>query len=327
VYTIADVSENIYSSVLNDTDIYNHKSIVVVGDNDSGKTTLLKELLKRVKMDENESFYFIDAPNRVVYGSDNRNQASEMRYEDFSPMDILKERSSVSFLSKEDVFPRSNKGSIVTYSELLGNVSKYEDLFNKYFECKIEKSTAFNKRSIINGSEMLSINGKNIDSLSSSRAAIIRLIMEIEYAKNCGCKMVIIDEFDNCLDPDNQIKLISQFRSYYPNMRFIFVIHDFALLVQLSDIDAVIYNPKTAALDINIIDCDDITAIGEVERIRAKYIGVRDEKERRLSNCISEYLKKGKLSDKNAEFIMKTNRNDLNIKNRILYDYILEHQQ
>ena len=187
-------------------------------------------------------------------------------------------------------------------------------------------STALNKKSIINGSEMLSINGKNIDSLSSSRAAIIRLIMEIEYAKNCGCKMVIIDEFDNCLDPDNQIKLISQFCSYYPNLRFIFVIHDFALLVQLSDIDAIIYNPKTAALDINIIDCNDITTIGEVERIRAKYIGVRDEKERFLSNCVSEYLKKGKLSDKSIEFIKNTNRDDLNIKNRILYDYILEHQ-
>ena len=140
--------------------------------------------------------------------------------------------------------------------------------------------------------------------------------------------MVIVDEYDNSLDPDNQIKLVSQLMQNYPELRFIFVIHNYALLVQLSGVDAIIYNnPNTAPIDINVVDCDDITAIGEVNRIRTKYIGIKNEDEIFLANCVSECIKRGKLSkDHNEEFI-QIDRNTLTVKNRILYDYIVEKQQ
>lgn len=326
MYSIADASTTIYNSVMNNNDIYSHKSIVVAGDNDSGKTSLLKDLLSKVKDEDNKYFYFIDATNRIVYGSEFKNYESGIRYADFTPLEILKERSSLTYLSKEDIFPQANKGSFVTYSELRGNVDKYEQLLNKFFDCKIELVTELNEESIISGNEILSINGIKMNSLSSSKAAIIRLIMEIEYAKTCGCKMVIVDEFDNSLDPDNQVKLISQFQANYPELRFLFVIHDYALIVQLSDIDALIYNPKTASFEIHFIDCDDITEIGEVERIRAKYIGKRDPTEIFLSDCVTEFLRKGKLSEKSRCNVFEIERNKLNMKNRILYDYIMEHQ-
>ena len=328
MYSIENVSEDIYISVLNNSETYNHKSIVVVGDNASGKTTLIKSLLEKIKNEECDDFYFIDSLNRMVYGAEDRNQASEIRYSDFKPLEILKERSSSAYLSKEDIFPKANRGSLVTYSELLGNKDNYELLFNRFFECRLDMGLAVGTESIISGNNILTVNEKKINSLSSSEAARIRLIMEIEYAKRCGCKMVIVDEYDNSLDPDNQIKLVSQLMQNYPELRFIFVIHNYALLVQLSGVDAIIYNnPNTAPIDINVVDCDDITAIGEVNRIRTKYIGIKNEDEIFLANCVSECIKRGKLSkDHNEEFI-QIDRNTLTVKNRILYDYIVEKQQ
>ena len=324
MYSIETVAEEIYLSVLNDTATFNHKNIVVVGDNASGKTTLVKLLLEKVKKEECSACYFIDSLNRIVYGAEDRNQVTDIRYSDYSPLEILKERSLGTYLSKEDIFPKANKGSLVTYSELIGNKEKYENLFNKFFECKLDMGSILGKGSIIGGNEILTVNGRTINSLSSSEAAKIRIIMEIEYASACECKVVIIDEYDNSLDPDNQIKFMTQLMHNYPQLRFIFVIHNFALLVQLSEMDAVIYNnPDTAPIDINVIDCDDITAIGEVNRIRTKYIGIKDKDEIFLSNCVSECIKNGKIADEHKNILIEVDRGTLTMKNRILYDYLV----
>lgn len=327
MYNITDIAEDIYRSVRFGSNIFTHRNIVIVGDNSSGKTTLIKWLLSRIVEENNNDFYFLDAYNRIIYGSDNKNQASELRYADFTPLEIIKARISSTYLSKEDVFPGANKGSLVTYSELLGDMPGYEAVINKFFNCKIEMASVFKEGSIISGSNILAINGTTVDLLSSSEAAKIRLIMEIEYARKCNCKMVIIDEYDNSLDPDNQVDFMQQLQDIYPELRFVFVIHNFALIVQLSGMDAVLYNnPNTAPIEINTVDCDDITAIGEVNRIRAKYIGQKDRTECFLSDCVSEFIKKGKLSEKQSSIMVEMNRNNLSPKNRILYDYIVEHK-
>lgn len=328
VYSISDISKDIYKSVECNTVIFTHKSLVIVGDNSSGKTTLLKNLLAKIRKENDARFYFIDALNRIVYGSDSKNQESELRYSDYTPFEILKERSSASYMSKEDIFPRANKGYLVTYSELCSNIEGYEKILNNFFNCKIKMQSVFKKGSLISGSSILAVNDKTVDSLSSSEAARIRIIMEIEYAKKCNCKMVIIDEFDNSFDSDNQVKLMQQLQANYPELRFIFVIHNFALLVQLSGMDAIMFNnTDTAPVDINMVDCDDITAIGEVNRIRAKYIGERDKMERFLSSCITELLKNRVVPNEQLRTLNNIDRNKLTIKNRILYDYVMERKK
>lgn len=324
MYNIDDVAENIYQSVVNDTKIYCHDSIIVVGDNRSGKTTLLSSLLGKIA-ENNNDFYFIDSPNRVVYGSEVKNQESEIRFSDFSPWDILKERKSKSFMSKEDIFPKGNKGYLVTYSELSGNTKEYEKIFNSFFKCKIERKSLLGEDSFISGNSILAINNTYIDNLSSSEAAQIRIIMETEYAKQCECKMVIIDEFCNSLDPDNQVDFASKLKDNYPELRFVFVIHDFSLLVRLSGFDAVIYNnANTSPVPISMLDCNDIKSIGEVNRIRSRFISDIDEYQKFFAHCISEYFKTGKMSDESKEHLNEIKPETLTIRNHILYDYLME---
>ena len=326
MYSIENVSEEIYKSVINDNCAFNHNSLVIVGDNASGKTTLLKNLLRLAKKEYTDKFYFIDSLNRRVYGSDVKNQESGVCYSDFKPDELLKERGDDSFFSKEDVFLRSAQGSMVTYSELCANIGKYETLFNRFFPCKIERENSLGESSIISGSKILTVNGVKIDSLSSSQAAKIRLIMEIEYAQRCKCKMVIIDEFDDHFDAENLVKFIEQLRENYPQMRFLFTIHSFEILVQLSGMDAIVYNnPDTAPIDISIIDCDDITEVGQVSKIRAKYITSKSEEERFLSNCVTSCIKKGGVSKEQEAMLIEIDRNSLNVKSRVLFDYVLRY--
>lgn len=328
MYNIANVSEEIYRSVIENTSAFNHNSLIIVGDNATGKTTLLKRLLGLVKKEHTEMFYFIDSLNRRVYGSDVKNQESGVCYSDFKPDALLRERSSDSFFSKEDVFLRSAQGSMVTYSELCANIDKYEALFNKFFPCRIERGNSLGENSIINGNKILTVNGVNIDSLSSSQAAKIRLIMEIEYAQECECRMVIIDEFDDHFDADNLVKFIEQLKENYPNLRFLFTIHSFELLVQLSGMDGIVYNnPDTAPIDISIIDCDDITEIGQVSKIRAKYITSKGDKERFLSSCVTSCIKKGGISKEQESVLIEIDRNELNVKNRVLFDYVVRYSK
>lgn len=326
MYSIDGIAKEIYDSVVNNRFMHQHKNIVVVGDNESGKTTLLKKLLSMVK--EGDGFYFIDSLNRVVSGSAIKNQDTDIRYDDFPPEKILNERKSQSFFSKEDIFIDGVQGSLATYSELSGNIEEYERLFNNFFECKISWSDSLGAESVINGSKTLQINGNDINSLSSSLAAKIRLIMEIEYAKRSGCKFVIIDEFDDHFEAGNMVSFIEQLQRNYMDLRFLIVIHNFDVLVQIFGFDAVIYNnPNTTHIEILVKDCDDVTAIGQVERIRAKYLGSKDEKEDFLSDCISSWVKTGTISDEQDKLLLEIDRKALNLKNKILFDYILEHKR
>lgn len=110
MYSIENVSEDIYISVLNNSETYNHKSIVVVGDNASGKTTLIKSLLEKIKSEECDDFYFIDSLNRMVYGAEDRNQASEIRYSDFKPLEILKREVQVHIYQRKIFFQKQTEG-------------------------------------------------------------------------------------------------------------------------------------------------------------------------------------------------------------------------
>lgn len=328
MYSLDNISKEIYSSVIEERNSFFHKNLIIVGDNAVGKTTLLKTLLDSAQNGETNSFYFIDSLNRVVYGSSVKNQQSAFVFSDFAPAEILLARKEASVFSKEDIFPNSNQGSMVAYSELVANREYYEVVFNKFFDCKIEIGNKVRTDSIISGTDTLLVNDVPIDQLSSSQAARMRLIMEIEYASKSGCKMVIIDEFDDHFDADSLVKLINQFCTNYPSLRFLFTTHSFDIMVQLSDMDGIIYNnPETAPVDISVVDCDDISEIGQIKKIRAKYIAKKDEKERFLSDCIASCLKNGSLSEEQYLCLIEMNRNQLTMKNKILFDYVVGHSK
>lgn len=325
MFNIQELADLIYEKTVADAEYFVHKSMVVVGNNSTGKSTLLKELLARVINEGSNEFYYIDSQNRVVANS-SRAELS-IRYSRFDIHTILKTRFNVDYFAKEDVFDTTYSGGVATYSELMADIDAYNALFNNFVSCDLKKDTIMKEDSFIEGNETLFYKDSiEIGSISSSEASKIRLIMEINYASNLGCKVVIIDEFDDHFDTENMISFMSKLKEYYLELRFVFVIHNFEAIVRLSDFDAIIYNNEmTAPVDILLLDCDDITELGQVYKIRSRYIGKKKSTEVFLSECISDIVKSGKINEKNKEEVFRINRETLNSKEKILYDYIVEH--
>ena len=327
MFNIQELAELIYEKTINDLNYFVHRSMVVVGNNSTGKSTLLKELLNKIIIEGNDKFYYIDAQNRVVTNS--TKAEFSVHYSEFSVRTILTTRFKPDYFAKEDVFDATYSGGVVTYSELMSDLNTYNKLFNNFMSCDLKKGLLMRRDSFIEGNDTLYYKDNiDIGSISSSEAAKIRLIMEINYANNQECKVVIIDEFDDHFDTENMISFMNKLQEYYSKLRFIFVIHNFEAIVRISGFDAIVYNnEKTSPVKIISLDCDDITELGQVYRIRSRYIGKKKSSEVLLSECISELIKCGKIDEKNRKKILLIEREKLNSKEKILYDYIVEHTE
>lgn len=325
MFNIHELSELIYRNTIEDVDYLTHRSMIVVGNNSTGKSTLIKELLSKVLGEKREEFYYIDSQNRVVTNSA-RTELS-VRYSKFSVLTILDTRFSADYFAKEDVFDSTYSGGVVTFSELMADLDAYNVLLNNFMQCDLKKGSLMRDDSLIEGNETLFYKDSiEIGSISSSEAAKIRLVMEINYAKTEGCKVVIIDEFDDHFDTENMVSFMNKLKEFYSELRFVFVIHNFEAIVRLNGFDAIIYNNEvTAPVDILLLDCDDISELGQVYKIRSRYIGEKRESEVFLSECVSDIVKLGKVSEKNMEKFVHTERETLNSKERVLFDYIVEH--
>ena len=327
MFNISQLAQHLYDRTVSESNYFWHKSIIVVGNNSTGKSKLLKELLDKVIENERTDFYYIDSKNRVVI--DRLNENLSIQYSSFDVGTIVRARCDSANFSKLDVFDERYSGGVVTFSELMSNLEKYNELLDYFMSWTLERGNLLKKESFIGGCNTLLINGEiDIESISSSEAAKIRLLMEIDYANTKRCRVVIIDEFDEYFDIENMLSFMRSLVDYYSGMRFVFVVHNFELLVRISDMDAVIYNnEKTASAEILPLDCNDITQLGQIHKIRSRYIGEKDNTEQFLSECISELLKYGVCSQKNKKQLVQLNRNLLKSKEKILYDYIEEYSK
>lgn len=320
---IDKVAKEIYESVVENRHYKWHNDIVVVGENATGKTTLLKRILSLASPQSTDYFYFIDSLNRVVSGHEVRDQVSNICYADYKPQQVFLDRMDDSSFSKEDIFVSGITGAQITYSELAQNLEEYESLFNNFFPCKLAIDNILSVDSFIGGTKTIMVNDTDINSLSSGEAARIRLIMEIQYAAKNGCRLVIIDEFDNHFETDFFVQFIEQLKKCFKGLRFLFVIHNFEALTRLSETDGIIFcYPQTSPIILTVVDCDDITEIGQIEKIRARYITRKDSDELFLASCVTSCVKIGSLSSEQKQELLKMERNALNSKKRILYDYV-----
>ena len=331
---ISEVAETIYQNTLSQQLFWGHKSIVVIGDNSSGKTSLIKKVLDKAIKNNNNEFYYIDSCNMQVIDKISEQSDIEFSYNGFDVLSILKTRRDDDYFAKDDYFNPKYKGGTVIFSELKNNMEKYDELLKKFMPWTLSIGSLVKENSLLNGVETIFIddennpNGRNdIENISHSEAAQLRIIMEVNNAFENNCKLVIIDEFDSYFDPANMVGFLEKLQLIYPSLRFMAVIHDFSLLVRLNKMTAVVYNnDKTAPAEIFHLDCDDITEIGQVHKIRARYIGSPNYEEILLSECIASVVKCGSLTDEYIDKFRLIEREKLNAKEKILFDYIVEYK-
>ncbi|MGL5692466.1 MAG: hypothetical protein ACRCXA_00190, partial [Peptostreptococcaceae bacterium] len=190
---LSQVIDKIHNSKLN------HKDTIIIGDNSSGKSEILKSLINASL----EKYYFIDAINRTFDSSRivRYNPNNQTAYENISKYRI-----------KEDIF--NIKDSFDIYSDGTGYIESI--IFNYFEELKvlIKKFLDVNidieevKVGVFSSEEKLTINGE-IETLSSGYQAIIRLFLEIIYvSKRKNEITIVIDEVDEYLSSKNKSKII-----------------------------------------------------------------------------------------------------------------------
>lgn len=95
-------------------------------------------------------------------------------------------------------------------------------------------------------------------------------------------------------------------------------------MVNIKNADALVFDGQG---DPRFVNCDDITQLGEVDRLRSKFMGKERKEEKKLADCLSSLIKNSVLSREQENYIDLLNRNKLLNRERIIYDYIIEKRE
>lgn len=325
-----EIGNFLYEAVSSNRDFLNYRNIVLVGNNSVGKTQSLKALFSIVKEKKDKSIYYIDSQNRVITDNSIGENTISKIFADFDVLEIIEARTNEKNMAQHDVFSEYESGPITVISELIQNIEEYSVLLKNTIgiSLSIMENTPVNTllAEMVEASkrEQIVVNNTNqqIESLSSSEASKIRIIMEVHNAYLNNCKAVVIDEFDIHFDNDQISQFINIIVCAFPDMRFIFVIHDPETLVNIRDMDALVYNIDGENGIHKVINTNDIQEIAQIHRLRSKYLGKKGESCVILEECVAQIIENGSINDEMVSKYNLVEEDKLTSKERVWYSYI-----
>ena len=273
-----DISENILKGDLRYSDT------IIVGDNSSGKSLLLRLLLD--KMGEIDEVYFIDAVNRG-----------------FDVSKVIEENQKLSY-NKAIVKTRIQENYFNFYGTLTERIEQIYYLFEDELQELFCELTGERFKIAGNGilGEVDFENGRG--TLSSGYQAIVRIFLELlYYQKKCivdkqlSRATVIIDELDEFLSPGYARKIFPFLKKKFCQMDFVITTHSCDVVVASQNANLVILENS----EVEVVDVNDYQSISEVQmifdRIFGEYLVPTSETERilrrlfnnRINNVWSNY--------------------------------------
>ncbi len=247
---ISEVIEKIYEKAL----LY--KDSVVIGDNASGKTLLLKLFIELAGSSEN--VYFIDAVNR---GFDVK-KISRLKKKPEYKKTILQTRLSETHFNLQDSF--NCYGTSTERIEMIYQLYEKEvqDLF-----CEITND-CFKIMSDNPMGEVDFGNGRGL--LSSGYQAIIRILLELLYYQDMEVgkrglqdAWIVIDELDEFLSPGYAAKILPFLKKKFPWGKWLITTHSCDLVAYAYDANLVILENDSC----EVIDINDYSSVSEVQII------------------------------------------------------------
>lgn len=237
-----------------------YKDTIIVGDNSSGKSDVLRQLIEN---DKKETFYFIDAVNRC-----------------FDVSQILKKpENNVQYSNeinryriKEDIF--NHKDSFY-YN---GTPKAPEDLYMNY-EDEIKEmmreflGIQFDIR-LGDVGWVVDINEEEAD-LSSGYQALIRIFLEIVYFVNTKkVGTIVIDEIDEFLSVANSGKIFEFLKFRFPQLNFIVTTHSADLIAYSNQANLILLEGN----NFEIVDSGDFSTISQVYDVFETILGRKEKK-------------------------------------------------
>lgn len=237
-----------------------HRNTIIVGDNSSGKSELLKQLL----IDQQKGYYFIDSVNR----SFNYEKVSRLDDLDETYKSVVRYRLSENNFNLVDTFDLNRTGLdaiekiYFNYDEELKAMLK--SFLNIDFRIDIIADEVLGKKKVLNIDD-------SIEKLSSGYQAIIRVFLELIYFQNSLEKditnpVVVIDEINEFLSTKNEERILPYLIKTFENMNFIVTTHSADVVASSIDCNIIVLSGNTY----ECLDGNDFSSVTDVREIFEK---------------------------------------------------------
>lgn len=239
-----------------------YRDSVIIGDNSSGKTLLLKRLADKVK--ENSAVYFIDAVNR---GFDVKKISRTDTKPEYKKT-ILETRLQEANFNLVDSF--NCFGTLTERIEIIYQLYEKEvqDLFCELTDDRFQ---------ILYDDPIGEVDfGNEKGLLSSGYQAMIRLLLELLYYQEMEIEKnslpsawLVIDELDEYLSPRYSAVIMNFLRKKFPWGKWIITTHSCDLVAHTNDSNLIILDGNNC----EVIDINDYSTVLEVQIIFERVFG------------------------------------------------------
>lgn len=261
-----DLIDKLGESIKKNNNFFQHKDIIIVGENNSGKSYVIKNILQELV---EHDVYFIDSNNRNI---PIERKDIDSTFDKLEIREILKIRLKSNNFNKEDVF--SEKGNnFVVLNELIINQIKYKKLFKEVLDIDLIIEEEISEGSLIEQAESelrILINNEDLSVISDGYQAMLRILMEVDFAYEKGVKNIVIDEFDMHLDHINPKEFINKLKNKYNEIRFILCCHSVYTILEVNEFDVIKiikqYSKDKLENTYLNFDSNDLNNIEEVDR-------------------------------------------------------------
>ncbi len=264
-----------------------YKNTIIVGDNSSGKSEILRQLL----INQEVGYYFIDSVNR------------SFNYEKVSNSDDLEEtyKSVVKYRLNEnnfnlvDTFDLYKTGTDVIEKVYFNYQEELKRLLKSFLG--VDFQITIKKDEIIGEKKVLDID-EGIEKLSSGYQAIIRLFLELIYFEDSleddiKNPVVVIDEINEFLSAKNEERILPFLTNRFSNMNFIITTHSADVIASSIDFNIIVLSHN----DYQCLDGNDFSSVTDVREIFEKVYNINHDNETHDIEILLRHLLNAKISE------------------------------
>lgn len=235
-----------------------YKNSIIIGDNSSGKSELLKMYLQ----ENNKICYFIDSVNRTFdYETIRKENLEQCQYEN-----VVRYRLNENIFNLKDSFDIDRTATGFIEKIYLNFEKEIKEMIYEFLNVKFE---IINEENEYTGKICkLKINNE-IDKLSSGYQAIIRIFLELLFfrevtKKSESCKVVVIDEINEFLSTKNEERILPFIINKFSNMNFIITTHSADVIASAVDCNIIVIAGNN---QYECLDGNDFTSTTDVREI------------------------------------------------------------
>ena len=252
-----------------------HKNCVVIGDNSSGKSLLLKKFITRIE--NGDAVYFIDAVNRGFDVKKVPRTNKGVKYN----LSILQTRLEDNFFNLKDSF------------NCFGTLTECVEMIYPIYEIEVQKlffKLTGDRFNIIYGDPLGEVefeNGKGL--LSSGYQALIRILLELLFYQDTGIfkeeSWVVIDEIDEFLSPKYAALILEFLKQEFLWGKWIVTTHSCDLVACTTNANLIVLDN-----DYEVMDIDDYSSVSEVQIVFDRLFGSESQVENEIEKALRKLL-------------------------------------